>query len=198
MRNYELIGLTGPSGSGKSTAAAVFRSSGYSVINADDLAREILVGGSITLRLLQETFGKDIVCENGEPNRRLIARRAFSSPNNTRLLNEITHPQIYMLVLKELKRLTDLGVRKVVFDAPALFESNGQLICDRVISVIASPEVRLHRITERDEITEEEAKQRMFAQRPDSYYISQSDRVVYNNGTPGALRRQISRLIREW
>ena len=128
MRKYRIIGLTGPTGSGKSIAADIFRQLGFSVVNADELSRKSLRKGSVTLRILQAIFGNDIADSSGEPNRQLIAQRAFSSKENTKILNAVTHSQIYMLAMAEFKALTDSGAENIVFDAPTLLDGNGQFV----------------------------------------------------------------------
>ena len=197
MRRYKIIGLTGPSGAGKSAAAEVFRELGYEILDADGLSRMTLKRGSITLKMLQAAFGDDVADENGEPDRRLIAERAFADKQSTELLNQITHPSIYMFALAELKRLIDSGKTRIVFDAPTLLDSNGQFICDAVVSVIAEPEIRLQRIIARDKLTREQAEKRISAQHPDSFYIEQSDVVLYNNGDTQKLKDEIYRLFQE-
>ena len=82
MRNYTIIGLTGPTGSGKSTVSRFFREEGFEIINADELAREVVSKGSVCLKQLSLVFGGDIIDENGELDRRLLASRAFSSKDS--------------------------------------------------------------------------------------------------------------------
>lgn len=191
MRSFKIIGLIGPTGSGKTTAAEAFVRLGWSVIDADSLSRRTLVKDSLTLKMLQTVFGGDIADENGEPVRSLIAQRAFSSEENTKILNDITHPAIYMCALSEMKKLIDSGKKKIVFDAPTLLDCNGQLLCDEVVTVTADLGVRAERIIKRDKISREEAMARINAQPPSSFYEKNSDFVFYNNSDLQALYAQL-------
>ena len=195
MRKYRIIGLTGPTGSGKSIAADIFRQLGFSVVNADALSRKSLRKGSVTLRILQAIFGNDIADSSGEPNRQLIAQRAFSSKENTKILNAVTHSQIYMLAMAEFKALTDSGAENIVFDAPTLLDGNGQFVCDYVVTVLADRNERLQRIIQRDGISRRQANERLEAQHSDEFYISASDFVIYNNSDFTELKNQIESFL---
>lgn len=181
MRNFVILGLTGPTGAGKSTFCAHLVDNGFFLIDADKLAREALLPGSSCVSQLKLVFGEDIVGENGQLNRGLLASRAFSSRENTQLLNDITHPWIFLRSLKIIKEKINEGERLFVFDAPLLFESNSDVMCDLVACVTADRETRISRIINRDKITREAAQRRLSAQHSDSFYTSQSDFVV--NGT---------------
>ncbi len=178
MRRYIIIGLTGPTGSGKSTVSAFFREQGFEVINADELARSVVSQGSVCLKQLALVFGSDIIDGNGRLDRRLLAKRAFSSKENTALLNEITHPHIFLRSLKACREYIDSGKKKIVFDAPVLFESNSDLMCDAVVSVIAPKATRITRIAQRDGIDVKSIEERIHAQHDDDYYINKSDYVI--------------------
>lgn len=193
MKSYKLIGLTGATGAGKGEVRAVFEERGYKVIDADLLAREIMKN-PIVLESVKTFFGEDTVVK-GKLDRGLLAKRAFSSKDNTALLNSVTHPHITPLFLKELKVLADGGADKIIFDAPQLFESGLDIICDAVISVTADERIRLERIKARDNLTDEEAKRRINAQFSDEYFRENSDYTIENNSTPDELRARAEEII---
>lgn len=178
MRKFLIAGLTGPSGSGKSTVSKFFEKSGYTVINADKVAREIMDPDGTCLKQLSLAFGSDIINSDGTLNRRKLAEKAFADREKTQLLNDITHPQIFLRTLKLCRESIDCGKNKILFDAPVLFESNSDIMCDAVVSVIAPREVRIERLTVRDGITREEIERRLDSQQPDEFYISRSDYVI--------------------
>lgn len=178
MRKFLIAGLTGPSGSGKSTVSKFFEKSGYTVINADKVAREIMDPDGTCLKQLSLAFGSDIINSDGTLNRRKLAEKAFADREKTQLLNDITHPQIFLRTLKLCRESIDCGKNKILFDAPVLFESNSDIMCDAVVSVIAPREVRIERLTMRDGITREEIERRLDSQQPDEFYISRSDYVI--------------------
>ncbi len=182
MRNYTLVGLTGPSGSGKSTFVKSLLECGFALIDADKLAREALAPPSPCVEQLKIVFGDDILRADGEINRPLLAKRAFSSDENVLKLNEITHPRIFMQTLKMIKEYVSRGENLIVFDAPVLLESGIDVICDIIVSVIADRETRLERIIKRDNISRELAAERFSVQQSDDFYTSHSDFVVDGKG----------------
>lgn len=196
MKRLFVIGLTGPTGAGKSTVARRLEEYGIKVLDCDEIARGITRKGSPVNKRLAETFGADIIAASGELNRRLLAQRAFSTPENTRRLNEITHPAIKAEIKAELERLGAQGVQTALLDAPMLFEAGADIFCDFIVCVVASQETRLSRITARDSITEEAARLRMAAQKSAESYIQRSDFALTNEAGED-LTRKINLLIKK-
>lgn len=178
MRDFTVIGLTGPTGAGKSTVSSFFKKKGFVIIDADLLARQALQPKSSCLRQVCGVFGNDILNSDGTLNRQELAARAFASKEKTQLLNDITHPWIFLRVLKICRDNIDKGNRQIIFDAPVLFESNSDIMCDAVISVVAPREIRLERLKKRDSLTDEQLEKRMSAQHDDEFYTSKSDFVI--------------------
>ena len=170
MNKPPVIGLTGPTGAGKSTVAAAFRKLGCAVVDADRTAR-LVTDRPECLARLQEAFGRGIVEPDGHLSRKELARRAFSSPENTRLLNEITHPAIVSACREQVEQAQSSGeCRAVILDAPLLFESGTQHLCDATVAVITPDDSRRKRIMARDGISEDAARRRMAAQHDNVYY----------------------------
>lgn len=191
MRKTKIIGLTGQSGAGKSTASKYLRNIGLTVIDADKLVKEIYDNDSVCLKAVSAVFGSDIIKEN-TLDRKLLAQRAFSSKENTKLLSNIVHPFVTAKCLSLLKK-TDEDI--VVYDAPQLFESDFDAVCDYIISVVADEKVRLERICKRDNISEELARMRMNVQLDEKYFEDNSDFVTENNGTEDNLINQLKRIF---
>lgn len=181
MRNYRLVGLTGRTGSGKSVVRGVFEDNGYKIIDADLLARRVMdyriVKGDI-----MAAFGVDLVFGD-TLDRRELARRAFKDERSVKLLNSITHPHITKLFISELKELSEAGAEKILFDAPQLFEAGMDIICDYTVAVISDDELRIRRIKERDNISEEDAIKRLNIQLSDSFFIEKCDFYIENNSS---------------
>lgn len=178
MRKFTIVGLTGATGSGKSTVSKFFKQNGYVVVNADDIAQKALLPGSSCLKQVCGVFGKDILNPDGTLNRQRLAKKAFSSKDNAKILNEITHPWIFLQVLKICRENIDKGNNKLVFDAPLLFESNSEIMCDCVVVVTAPKEVRLERLLKRDRLSREQIEKRMDVQHDDKYYTQKADFVI--------------------
>lgn len=191
MKKTKLIGLTGQSGAGKSTASEYLRSIGLTVIDADKLVKEIYDNDSICLKAVCAVFGNDIVKDN-ILDRRLLAQRAFSSKENTKLLSNIVHPFVTAKCLSILKE-TDEDI--IIYDAPQLFESNFDAVCDCIISVVADENIRLERICKRDNISEELALMRMSVQLDEEFFIKNSNYVLKNNSTKENLISQLQEIF---
>lgn len=177
-----VLGLTGPTGAGKSTVAAALKKLGCAVIDADLLAREATALPEC-LAALQKEFGEDIVGSDGALDRRLLAGRAFADPERTKALNRITHPVILAESVRRLHEAQKTGCSAVILDAPLLFESGADSLCDATIAVAAPDDSRAQRIMARDGITAAQAEERMRAQHGVSYYTERADYTF--DGTVG-------------
>lgn len=196
-----IVGLTGPTGSGKSEVARVLAGHHIPVIDADELARQVVEPGSECLSRLVEEFTEDILHDDGSLNRRQLARRAFATPEDTQLLNSITHPYIIERTKRILMTLEQMREPAAVIDAPLLFESGMDAICEFTTAVVAPREWRLRRIRERDGLSEKEAEGRMAAQQEEAFYAERADRLIRNVGSLQQLRdaaEQLAADIREW
>lgn len=194
--DLRVIGLTGQTGAGKSTVSTLLEARGFQIIDCDQVTKSGIYDQSC-LEELAECFGRDILEEDGSLNRRRLAQKAFSSPENTGKLNRITLPRIERAIRQRIDRLQQEGYREIVLDAPTLFEAGADALCCRVISVTASEEIRLSRIMKRDGLTEEAAVLRMKAQKPEDYYAERSDYVLTNNGDNSALAQMVEGIVKE-
>jgi len=168
------IGLTGQTGAGKGWVCESLIKRGFTVIDSDLVARNVVKKGSPVLNRLQRAFGEDVV-KDGELNRPLLADRAFSEKEETEKLNAIMHP----VIIEECIKQSEIPC---VLDAPQLFEAKAEKYCYKIICVCANEEKRIQRIMRRDGISRERARVRINAQFDEKYYIDHSDYVIYNNG----------------
>lgn len=201
MDKVYVVGLTGPTGSGKSEVSRRLTEAQLPVIDADVLARRVVEPGTKCLKRLAETFSEDILNDDGSLNRRQLARRAFATPEDTALLNSLTHPYIIDLTNQILMRMEQTHELAAVIDAPLLFESGMDAVCDMTVAVVSPAERRLARIMERDGLTEAQARSRMAAQQPETYYTSRAAVVLQNDGDLELLQKRADALaarIREW
>ncbi len=194
INTIRVVGLTGPTGAGKSVVADAWRELGVPIIDTDGLARQVVELHSPCLDRLVEAFSHDILNEDGTLNRASLAKKAFASPQDTATLNAIIHPAILTLTQQLLEKAADEGHSVAVVDAPLLFEAEFDKICHHVVAVIAPEQDRLARIMARDNLTEEEARLRMKAQHPDSFYCREGVSVIQNTGDLLSLQQQAKRL----
>lgn len=178
-----IIGLTGQTGAGKSTVSEIFAQNGYAVINADHISRIVVQKGSNCLGELVEIFGNSILNSDETLNRKALAAIVFTDKTKLEMLNSVIYPYITTEILEQIKQLSENGNKLILLDAPTLFESHSDDFCEIIISVVANPEIRLKRITKRDNITEEQAQNRMDSQLSSDFFIENSDFIIENNGS---------------
>lgn len=195
MKNNLTVGLTGPTGAGKSTVARALASHGFTVIDADRIAREITQPGSPVLAELAAAFGDDIL-NGGVLDRAKLAGRAFSAPEQTKKLNAITHPHIVRRMEQARADAFRSGARVAVMDGAQLFEAGADRICDLVVVVTAPDELRLERLLRRDGIPAEKIRERMSAQFPRAYYEERADMII-RNYPPFLLEEELERLYQQ-
>ncbi len=190
----EIIGITGQTGAGKSTVCKALAARGYHHIDADAVAKSLYQTGAPILAALQAAFGSQILTADGALDKKALAAAAFSSPEATLRLNAIVHPAVTEKIRELLDTKRKSGVKSVIIDAIALFESGEHTLCDRTVGVVAPEEIRLARIVARDHLTKEEALLRMRAQKDESFYVEHCDAVL-RNYPPYALEAEIQRIF---
>ncbi len=176
-----VLGLTGPSGAGKTLACEYFSEKDIPCINADMVSREVTVPGSAGLAALVEQFSDIILSNDGSLNRKKLAGLVFSDKEKLKRLEDTVFP----FIMDNIKaKLADLEKRysHAVLDAPTLFESGADKLCHKTLAVSASLDRRKERIIKRDGLTEEQAVERLSAQKPDSFYKERADYFILNDG----------------
>ncbi|WP_123960312.1 dephospho-CoA kinase [Corynebacterium pseudopelargi] len=189
------IGLTGGIGSGKSTVATMLRERGANIIDADQVARDVVAPGSPVLEELAAAFGQDIIESDGSLRRQALAQRAFRDEASTAKLNAITHPAI----AKRIKTLLEAADREdataiVVLDHPLLLETNSDALVDRVIVVDVPAQERIRRLVAYRGLEADDAKARIERQMPDQQRRARADYLVDNSGDEQALKAEVAKL----
>ena len=193
----KVLGLTGGIGSGKSMVASMFAQLGADVIDADQLARQVVEPGQPALEEIATTFGRDILMPDGRLDRGKLARIIFADPVARGRLNAITHPRIQERMAAEMAaRESRQGV--LIVDIPLLYENDRTGAVESVIVVWVDPKTQLRRLVERDGLTEEEARQRIAAQMPLDEKRARADVVVDNSGSRVNTRRQVEAIYRRF
>ncbi len=183
MGKMIIVGLTGPTGAGKTTVSRLLMQNGYRIIDADLVAREVVLPGTPCLVEIKNVFGQQVVNEDGSLNRRALGAVVFSDKQKLKQLEAILFPAIIARIGEILKKCEQEGETLVILDAPTLLESGADSLCDYVVVVMAPQSARLMRIIARDNLTFEQAMQRINAQQSDAFYLDRADYVV-DNGTP--------------
>ncbi|MDA8210012.1 MAG: dephospho-CoA kinase [Actinomycetota bacterium] len=193
-----IIGLTGGIGSGKSTVEAMLARRGAVVIDADQVAREVVEPGKETYLRIVEHFGPKVVDESGLMDRAAIAKIVFSDSDELRFLNSVTHPAVGEAILEHLKELSRTRPDALVFlSIPLLVETGGaaRYGTEAVVVVDVPPEVAVERLVRGRGMAREDAKARVAAQAPRADRLRAADHVIDNSGDVAALEREVERVL---
>ncbi len=193
-----LIGLTGGSGCGKSRVAEIFKHLGGFIIDADEVAREVVRPGKPALKKIQAAFGPSILNPKGSLNRKKLGAIIFSSPGKRKKLNEIIHPYIFREEERRRKQIVGKNPESVVlFDAALLIETGSYKLMDRIILVTADRKTQVDRIMKRDGISRKEALERIRAQWPSYRKKKFADYLLDGRLPAGKLRVNIRKIYKE-
>lgn len=196
----KVIGLTGGIATGVTTVAQMFGELGAVVIEADQVAREVVAPQTEAYKKIVETFGKKVVGRDGTVDRKKLAEIVFRDTVSRRRLNAITHPEIRRRIQEEVEGLRSTNPDAiVVIDIPLLLDTTGPEAFDLegVAVVSARREQQIERLKRRDKLSQEAAEQRLAAQRPAVEKETEADWVIDNSGTAEDTRRQVELLWQE-
>ncbi|MBT0652669.1 dephospho-CoA kinase [Geomobilimonas luticola] len=186
-----VIGLTGGIASGKSTAAKILAELGAEVIDADQLARDVVRPGEPAYRAIVAAFGTDVLNEDGTINRAALGAIVFADPAARRRLESITHPAIARLAENSLAELRRRGTRLAVYMAPLLIEAGITGRVDEVWVVYVDSDTQVRRLMQREGLSAADALQRISSQMPMEEKRKLARVVIDNRGTKADLARTI-------
>jgi dephospho-CoA kinase len=192
-RPVRVFGLTGNIGTGKSTVARLFAERGVPVIDADQVAREVVEPGTPGLAEVATRF-PGVLTPRGELDRKALAARVFADAQERAALNAILHPLIGREVRARLDRLAARGQHFAIYEAALIVENGLQHGLDGLIVVSAPVEEQVRRLAARDGMPEAEARARIAAQLPAHEKLKAADFVIENTGAPELLRAQVARV----
>lgn len=192
-----VVGLTGGIASGKSTVARMLVELGAALIDADQLARDIVRPATPGLARLVEAFGNEILREDGTLDRKKLGEIVFADGDAREKLNAITHPLIAQAGAERIAALQDSDAPYIVYEAALLVENGAHELFSGLIVVACTPETQLARIIARDDLTEEEAKARIVSQLPLEKKVEVADYVIENDGDLETTRAQVLALHEE-
>lgn len=189
-----VFGLTGNIGTGKSTVARLFAERGVPVIDADQVAREVVAPGTAGLADVAARF-PGVLTASGELDRKALADRVFADAQERAALNAILHPRIGAEVRARLDRLAARGAPVAIYEAALIVENGLHHGLDGLIVVNAPVAEQIRRLRARDGMTEEEARARIRAQLPAQEKVKAADFVIENTGALELLRAQVARVV---
>ena len=190
------IGLTGGVASGKSLVAALFRGHGIDVIDADQVARDVVVPGTQGLQRVVAHFGAEVLDDSGALDRRRMRERVFANDGERRALERILHP----LIQAELARRRDLAAGPYNMLMVPLLAKTGMMraLVDRVLAVDTAEALQLERLQGRDGISPALARAMIAAQESRADRLAVADDVLTNDGAAEALEKPVAALHRQY
>jgi dephospho-CoA kinase len=194
-----VVGLTGGIATGKSTVAQMFKRCGAVIIDADQLARDVVRRGKPAWREIAKVFGERVLNQNGSINRHALGTIVFHNRQKLRQLERIIHPR----VARKQQRLVR-GIAKraphavVVYEVPLLFESGAHQRVDTIIVVTADRETQIARLKHRDGMTRTEALRRIKNQMPLAQKVRGADIVLDGTRDKSLVRKDVRRLMQSF
>ncbi|MBC7900598.1 MAG: dephospho-CoA kinase [Saprospiraceae bacterium] len=192
IADMQRIGLTGSIAVGKSAVCDVFRELGCHVIDADQIARDVVKYGTAGLRMIVHRFGDSILREDGELDRAKLGAIVFADESKRLLLNSIVHPLVFEVQNKWLEtreREDPEGI--AIVDAALMIESGGYKRFNRLIVVWCQPAIQLRRLMSRDNLAEADAQKRIASQMPQDEKKQYADFLIDTSNDKEDMRRQV-------
>ncbi|PNZ26296.1 dephospho-CoA kinase [Staphylococcus petrasii] len=192
----KVIGLTGGIATGKSTVSELLSVYGFKIVDADIAARKAVAKGSKGLEQVREQFGEEAITEEGEMDRKYMGELVFNHLEKRLELNKIVHPIVREIMEEEKREYLQQG-HNVIMDIPLLFENDLQDTVDEVWLVYTSESVQIERLMERNNLTAEDAKARVYSQISIDKKSRMADHVIDNLGDKLELKQNLERLLSE-
>jgi dephospho-CoA kinase len=179
-----IVGLTGGVASGKTAVSQVLKEEGAYIIDADQIARELVQPHQPAWKELIRAFGQEILQEDGSIHRKKLAAKVFADPEQRKLLNQILHPRIREEMGRRAKEIGQQDPEAiVVIDGPLLVELGDHRKMDKLIVVTSTRSQQLERLKDRDGANPEEALRMVSAQMPLEEKLKFADIVIRNEGS---------------
>lgn len=189
----KILGLTGGIASGKTTVSNYFKKLKVDVVDADEIAHEIMRAGQPVVGEIAAYFGEEILLENGEINRERLGKIVFESDEKREKLNQIVQKKIRKKIKEERDKLLDKEL--IVLDIPLLYEQFYEDLVDQVMVVSVKETVQKKRLMDRNsQLTEEDAMNRIASQMSLEEKVRKADIVIDNNGSIENTMEQ----VRDW
>lgn len=195
----KVYGITGGAGTGKSEVIKMLQQNfGGCVIMSDEVARELIQKGNISYQLIVEYFGRDILMDDGEIDRKKLADHVFNNKEALEKLNSMTHPYVKDEIRKLIAEAEASGeCRFVALESAILLECGYEDICDEFWYVYTKPEIRRQRMKETRNYSDEKVDSVMRNQQPDEVFFEQCSFVIKNNTTLSDVYAQLKEKLEQ-
>lgn len=188
------VGLTGGISSGKSTVTTFFLEKGVTVLDADQIVRELQQPGTLLLKQLAETFGEQVILEDGHLARAVLGKLIFENKSAQNQLNAIMKPLIYQKLQEGIQKAWENNEQMVVLDMPLLYEFEFENLVDTVVVVHVSRMTQIRRLMQRDQIDESYAISKINSQLSLDEKRDRANFILNNERSVSELRTQFEAL----
>lgn len=193
-----VIGLTGSIATGKSTVSNMFKQLNIPVIDADQIARDVVEPEQVALKEIVEAFGTNILHDDGSLNRKALGDIVFNDKEKLEILNGIVHPAIRNEMNRQKEMYLAQNIPCIVLDIPLLFENKLDYLVDKILVVYIDEETQLKRLMDRDQSTREDAMSRIKSQISIEVKKEKAHEVINNSGTVEESFKQLKEILKNW
>lgn len=191
----KIIGLTGGIASGKSTVSKMLKDLGAIIIDADEIAREVTQKGKAAYMDIINYFGKEILLESGDINRKKLANIVFGDTSALKKLNDITHSRIFKIIEDKINFYKKNQVNGVIIlDVALLIETDLKHMVDEIWLITIDKDIQKSRLIKRNNLSMDEVNKRISAQMPLEEKIQYADYLIDNSGDIKDLKVQVEKL----
>ena len=192
-----IIGLTGGIVSGKSTVALMFKDLGAKIVDADKLGHSVILPHEPAWEKIVKIFGKDVLQNDLTIDREKLGKIVFANQSLLKKLNDITHPEITKIIKKEidsLKNKTYNQKKILIIDAALIYEAKIDRLMEKIIVVYIDEDEQIKRLIERNNLSKDEALQRIKSQMPMKEKVKMADYVIDNSNSLDKTKKQVEKI----
>ncbi len=192
-----IVGLTGGIVSGKSTVASMFKDLGAKIVDADKLGHSVILPHKPAWEKITRLFGKGILQNDLTIDRGKLGKIVFTNQTLLKKLNEITHPEIIKLIKKEIdfvKNKTHNQEKILIIDAALIYEAKMYKLMDKTIVVYINEDEQVKRLAKRNNLSKEDALQRIKSQMPMKEKVKIADYVIDNSNSLDETKKQVEKI----
>ncbi|WP_299200298.1 dephospho-CoA kinase [uncultured Amphritea sp.] len=190
-----VVGLTGGIGSGKSAVSRLFEQRAVTVIDADQVARDVVEPGEPALEKIARRFGSEILLTDGHLDRKALRKIVFETPKQRDWLEQLLHPLIRDRILLKLDQSSS---EYAILTSPLLLETDQHLLVNHVVVVDVDEATQISRTVARDSTDTEQVKAIIAAQINRDQRIAKADDLIDNSGTVDALKPRVEQLHKKF
>ncbi len=193
----KIIGLTGNIGTGKSTVAWMFQERGIPILDADEIAHDVIAPKTRAWKAIFERYGKTVLLADEIIDRKALAQVVFQDPDERRFIESVIHPHVREEIEHRVAKVAKAELPLVIVEVPLLYEAGWKEMFDAIIVVRCDEEEEIRRCKEKFGFDREETLLRLGAQLPLERKVESADAVIDNDGELSETKVQVERLFRE-